>query len=307
MQHRPQRFVGRLGNFDELRRPVNAALVHAVQDQDAALKRLDGLDKLIALQPDGEVQAPGPVSAERSQLLGGAWKRKASLRERRLLRGPHEPITMDTLRSEMLDFIGRAAAAYQSAEGKPGSSRFVPYLALNRLALESLTDWDKPAERDAAIALARQCGNSADQCFALNPTSWDAVVQPDALLVEMLLDGSLGRADDLGRARFEEVARAYAEAMNHVTVKPSQIASIVAQMELMSRLCDALSLSFDDAAAVLTATRLIDLAQRVQPGRTRRNDRPVMVVAAPSPPSPRSTPPAKARRKTATKPKPRRG
>ena len=33
VQHRLQRFVGWLGNFDEIRRPVNAALVHAVQDQ----------------------------------------------------------------------------------------------------------------------------------------------------------------------------------------------------------------------------------------------------------------------------------
>jgi len=33
VQHRLQRFVGWLGNFDELRRPVNAAPVHAVQDQ----------------------------------------------------------------------------------------------------------------------------------------------------------------------------------------------------------------------------------------------------------------------------------
>ncbi len=33
VQHCLQRFVGWLGNFDELRRPVNAAPVHAVQDQ----------------------------------------------------------------------------------------------------------------------------------------------------------------------------------------------------------------------------------------------------------------------------------
>ena len=33
MQHRLQRFVGWLGNFDELRLPVNATPVHAVQDQ----------------------------------------------------------------------------------------------------------------------------------------------------------------------------------------------------------------------------------------------------------------------------------
>ena len=33
MQHRLQRFVGRLGLFDELRRHDNAAPVHAAQDQ----------------------------------------------------------------------------------------------------------------------------------------------------------------------------------------------------------------------------------------------------------------------------------
>ncbi len=242
---------------------------------DIALKRLDGLDKLIALRPDGDTAPAALASAERSQLLGGAWKRKASLRARRLLRGPLPPHERDGIRDEMLDCINHAIAAYQAAEGLPGSSRFIPYLALNRLALDALTAWNEPAERDAAIALARQCGSSADQCFALNPTSWDAVVQPDALLVEALLDGSLGRDDDAGRARFEEVARAYSEAMNNVTIKPSQIASIVAQMDLMSRLCDALSVvDFDNAAMAQTATQLIELAQRVQPGHARRRDRP---------------------------------
>ncbi len=131
------------------------------------------------------------------------------------------------------------------------------------------------------VELAQQCRRAAAQRFALSPTLWDAMTQPEALLVERLLEGGLGRTGDAGRAVFEACALGYAEALRNVTVKPSQIDAIAAQMELLSRLCDALSLAqFDDEALALTATRLEDLALRIQPGRAPRNDRPVRAVAS---------------------------
>lgn len=127
-----------------------------------------------------------------------------------------------------IDCIDKAAAAGKTAKGLPGSSRFIPCLALNRLALDSLMAWREPAERDAAIC----------------------------------------------------------DAMNKATIKPSQTASIVAQMELMSWPCDARSVvDLNNAALQQTASRLIELAQRVRPGHTRRSDRPVaaLPVAKPAP------------------------
>ena len=171
--------------------------------------------------------------------------------------------------------LRKSIEAYQGAESSPGSNQFSPYHALNRLALDALTAWSSTASRDAAIELAQQCRRAAAQDFAINPSLWDAVNQPEALLVERLIDGGLGRPGDAGRAVFEELAHAYADAMSNVTVKPSQIDSIVTQMDLLSRFCDALSLTSDEGEALArTASHLIELAQRLQPGRTPRNDRP---------------------------------
>ena len=70
MQHRLQRFVGWLGNFDELRRPVNAAPVHAVQHQAVKVnvqvgcraKALNQSDRtavsLVGLEPGLTEQVP---------------------------------------------------------------------------------------------------------------------------------------------------------------------------------------------------------------------------------------------------------
>jgi hypothetical protein len=279
---------------------------------DMALGRLDGLDALVEARyatagPSGTLPVPAP-HAERSALRGSAWKRKASLRARSLLSGRLGPAEHDSVSRDMTDCLLHAIAAYQSAEGSPGSSRFSPYHALNRLALDALTEWRSPASRDAAIELAQQCRLAALRGFAVNPSLWDAVIQPEALLVEQLIRGGLGQPGDAGRAVFEEVARAYADAMSNVTIKPSQIDSMVTQMDLLSRFCDALSVAqFDDEALARTAGHLIELAQRLQPGRTPRNDRPRR--AATNAPKAAATKPAvkkavvPAARKAATKSK----
>lgn len=250
---------------------------------DMALGRLDGLDALVAtrvatlppLAGAADAVPPPAPHGERAALRGSALKRKAALQARRLLTQRLGEADKDSASREMTACLERAVAAYRSAEGRPGSSDFSPYHALNRLALDALTDWSGPASRDAAIELAQQCRRAAAQGFSLSPTLWDAITQPEALLVERLLDGSLGRAGDAGRAVLEDIARAYADAMLNVTVKPSQIDAMASQMELVSRLCDALALvQFDDEALARTATRLVELTQRLQPGRTPRDDRP---------------------------------
>ncbi|MEP7102527.1 MAG: CHAT domain-containing protein [Burkholderiales bacterium] len=247
---------------------------------DMSLKRLEGLDALVetrlATGLGADPLQPAAPYGERAALRGSAWKRKAALQARRLLKGHLGAAERDLASREMVACIEKAVAAYQSAEGSPGSSRFSTYHALNRLALDALTEWESPAARDAAIELAQQCRKAAAQGFSITPTLWDAITQPEALLVERMIDGSLGRAGDAGRAVFEDLARAYGDAMLNMTIKPSQLDAMVSQMELLSRLCDALSLvQFDDEVLARMATQLIELAQRVQPGRTPRDDRPV--------------------------------
>ena len=273
---------------------------------DMSLKRLDGLDALVETRlPTGlgaEPLLPSVPHAERAALRGSTWKRKAALQARRLLSGHLGAAERELVGREMVACIHNAVAAYQSAEGSPGSSRFSTRHALNRLALDALTEWPSPAERDAAIELAQQCRRAAAQGFSISPTLWDAITQPEALLVERMIDGSLGRAGDAGRAVFEDLARAYCDAMLNVTIKPSQLDAMLSQMELLSRLCDALSLTqFDDEVLARMATQLIGLAQRVQPGRAPRDDRPQQVKLAARAPTQKPIQP-KERPTTSTKP-----
>ena len=214
---------------------------------DMALKRLDGLDavveaKFATIGPSNPVPPPAP-HRERSALRGSAWKRKASLQARRLLSGRLSPSERSVASRRMTACLLKSIESYQRAEGSPGSNRFSLYHALNRLALDALTEWSDTASRDAAIELAQQCRRAAADGFAANPNLWDAVNQPEAMLIERLIDGGLGKPGDAGRAVFDELAHAYAEAMTNITVKPSQIDSMVTQMDLLSRFCDALSLA----------------------------------------------------------------
>ena len=114
---------------------------------------------------------------------------------------------------------------------------------------------------------------------------WDAVMQPEALLVERVLDGTFGRADDGGQLAFDEVARAYAEAMSNIPVKPSEIDSVVTQLELLSRFHRALSVAEGNASGRRVADRLLDLAQRLRPGRTRPAGRSTSASLPTSPPN----------------------
>ena len=282
--------------------PPDEAAAHAGEALiDLALKRLDGLDALVesGVATAGAAAAEPAPHAERSALRGSAWKRKASLQARRLLaaaasagaNGAASGTAATRSRAgweKLYRLLERSVSAYGCAEGHPGSSRFSPYHALNRLALDALTPWKQPADRDAAIELARQCRSAAAAAFASAPNLWDAVIQPEALLVERLIDGTLGQRGDAGRLVFEEVARAYDEAMSHVSLTPVQLDSMASQLELLSKLCDALSLEARDEGALgRSADRLIELLLRLQPGRPPRDDRPRRTA-------PRKSVPAKA-------------
>ena len=247
----------------------------AEQLLDLALLRLDGLEKLVS----AGLQAPAmPVfNAERSMLRGSATKRKASLYARKLLaaaeRSGNGGRERDIRRyaEAMAATLEDAVAAYQSGEGAPGDSHFTPSAALNRLALDALTPWDaNGVGRDAALALAQRCRKDAAERQAHSPTMWGAVLLPESMLVESLLDGSLGRPGDAGQTAYDHLAEAYSETLAELSLKPAHIDSMVSQMALLSLFYDALAMVRDDDALRRTARRLQDLAQLLQPGRERR-------------------------------------
>jgi triacylglycerol esterase/lipase EstA (alpha/beta hydrolase family) len=286
----PVRDIERLANAEARlgERRANAAPGDAAAQRDGealiamAVERLNRLDELLAAGASAE---DGRPNAERCALRGSAFKRQAGLYAGRLLRGDLDAAGRATAREALAQALARSVAAYRRAEGEPGRDGFSPYLALNRLALDALIPWPVPADRDAAIALARQCRQSAAQEFARRPGAWPALMQAEAMLVERLIEGGLGQAGDAGSEAFDAVARAYAQARASIVVKPSQFDSVLSQMELLSRFIDALAVVADGApVSTLTATRLLELVQRLNPGRPPRADRPAAApVAHPAP------------------------
>jgi hypothetical protein len=196
-------------------------------------------------------------------------------------------------------------AAYRRDECTAGTREFSAYLALNRLALDALTPWRSDAEKQAAIELAHECQRYATESFGRSASPWDAMMQPEALLVERLVDGSLEGEGDAARAALEELAAAYAQALDNVTVKPSQLDSMLSQMELLSRFLDAVGLVDANPAFSRIATRLLELLQRIRPGRPPRNDRPEWRPAAKPRAAPAKAAARPAARKVAAKPRKR--
>ena len=250
------------------------------------LDRLAQLDQLVAAGAEA-----APTNAERCALRGSACKRLANVHARRVLTPGLDAVAVRTAGEQMRQALDESVRAYAQAEGVPGQARFEPYLALNRLALDALTPWTSDTARDAALDLAQRCGEAAGEAFRRDGQFFSAVMQPEALLVALRLDGTLARPGDAGEAPFEQAAAAYGDALSNLACKPKEIDSVVSQMALMSRFHDALAVveattSPDVAAAHRrVADRLIALAERLQPGACRRDDRPAEpAVSAPAPP-----------------------
>jgi hypothetical protein len=270
------------------------------------VNRLDQLDLLVA--GEGEPKpANAIINAERCALRGSAFKRKASMHARNILaafreRSDKTKVTQAKAnivseRAKMQRSLADAVEAYRRGEGAAGDSRFRPYNALNRLALDALTPWrGGERERDAAVEFARQCRQAATQDFARSRTFWDAIMQPEALLVECLLDGSLAQSGDAGQAALKHVIQAYSEALSNLTATPRELDSVVSQMNLLATFCDALYVADGEKAWLRVAEALLELVQTLQPGTRPPDHRPLSekrvtameTPAAPTPPTEKS-------------------
>jgi tetratricopeptide (TPR) repeat protein len=258
------------------------------RNRDAAmielgLGRLRQLDSLVA-DASGQV----PLVPARCALQGAALKRLAflhacSLLEAARVNGDAVPVSG----LAMMEALEAAVEAYQRAEGVAGQAGFLPYLALNRLALDSLTPWDSDAERDAALAIGHQCLTQAGEEFQRDAGFFNAVMQPEAMFVQRLLDRSIGAEGEAGETAWREVTQAYLQAVSNISVKPKDLDSVLSQMLRLSTLLDAVALftvdddPVDAAAMRRIAGRLIVLADTLQPGISRdRAARPDVKPAA---------------------------
>lgn len=235
---------------------------------DLALKRLDGLEAVLAAEPGAAPSgaAVGGASTVRSALRASAWKGKASLQARRLQAGKLDGEAGDA-RARLHQLLGNAIDVYRRAEGFPGASDFVPTLALKRLALEALNGGREPAQRDAALALARHCRQHSERDFSHRIGMWEAVTRPEAMLVEQLILGSLGQPGDAAQATVDAIGRAYADATSNIALKRSEIDAIASDIDLLARFYDvSASDAEEDQPLALTAARLAQLGRRLQAG-----------------------------------------
>ncbi len=271
--------------------PTGKDLIHL------AINRLRTLDGLVAAE-GGKLHNP-----ERSALLGSAYKRLASVHAQAALVTKDQAVRLREAQA-MREALDQSIEAYGRDEGRPGTGHFDSYLALNRLALLALMYGSgKRATEDKAraIDLARQCRGEAEARYAQDGNLWSAVIQSEAVLVEALLAGSLGRTDELGQVAFDSLAASYTATLANLTLKPGQLDSVVTQMTLLSRFCDALWLGGGDASLYRMGSRLLELGQRIRPGTPPRSDRPAPPSGGPRRAPGLAAPPA-ARKAAAKRP-----
>lgn len=229
---------------------------------DSALDRLQKLEELLAVHAEAATS-----NSERRALCGSVAKRKASLSAKRVLESPAGEARDEAI-TAMNAALAQSAEFYAQGEGKPGDATFRPYNALNRLAIAALLGPANEAERLASVDLARRCRQAAGEAYARRADFWDAIMCPESLLVERLLDGSLSASGDAGQAAFDELLRAYDEALAGLPVTPKKLDSVVTQLRLLSTFCAARQVAqgggWQEAASHLTtlAGRIRRLPER---------------------------------------------
>ncbi len=251
---------------------------------DRAIDRLQMLDRIVAgaAAATGSMVAAATPNAERAALLGSAFKRKASVFALQVLAlgaAPEHAAQRRMLRLQMETALRQAGEAYRQGEGLPGGPQFKPYNVLNRLALEALLSApdDDASQRDAR-ALATQCRQALGSAFGVDGDVWLAVMQPETVLVEQLRGGGLAADGEAASSAWQAVSQAYAEAVVGLLIKPWQLDSVVAQLELLAIFSDAMALAGDDLAAASGWQRqsgqLDRLVRQLQPTRPARTGRP---------------------------------
>lgn len=237
---------------------------------DLAISRLNRLGEIVSGKVEGESESLATDSSpERLALIGHAWKTKAGLYARQLLRKkrPDADEAAD-IGKKMEHALVRSVDAYRNAEDKVSAGCLNAYLALNRLAVDLLTPWERPELKETAIALAQRCRQAAAQELSDSPSIREAAIQADALLIERLLDGSFGAAStDARKTALDEVANAYADALSNLTATPSEYETIVIRIELLARFFAAKDVAKHEAALRRTARQLDNLVVRLQPTR----------------------------------------
>src|SRR4029079_17758034 len=172
------------------------------------------IDGLLALVSSGDSMPSPPIARERHAIRASAYKCKAALLARAILRSRFDR----KLVQQFEDALEKSRDAYELASGSPEDPTFDTYSALNALFLRALPLPRSRASRRSRAAdqaIADECVRRARESFALDPTSWNAITPADVLLAQRIADGSLATASGY-RAAVDDIAKAYRDAMQGV-------------------------------------------------------------------------------------------
>jgi pimeloyl-ACP methyl ester carboxylesterase/tetratricopeptide (TPR) repeat protein len=187
------------------------------------------IDRLLALERAvGGFGAAGitPANAERCALLGGAYKRLASLLTSWLGEGsPERP-------GGMRQALEQSALWYERGEGDPERPDFSAYNCQNRLALQAVLGTAKPED----AKLAERAGEIAAVRYVLSRNYFDLVMQADGLLIARLIDGSLKQPRSAEvRAAEDDIVGRYEGLRDKLPENSRWRDSVLSQIELLAK------------------------------------------------------------------------
>jgi len=217
---------------------------------DRAIERLRQLDDLAATKIDYQTGGPQGATrtranAERQSLIGAAYKRKAAIYAGRMVKG-------DASAEKDFDQAIRASiAAYQQSAKPVSSDDFHPYALLNQIALQALL-----GQVEGALELCRRCSAKANANFMESASFWDAIMVPEAFLIEALCSGILADPGESGDRALEKIIEHYEASLRSIQVLPKEMDSVTQQLNL-------LALFFEAKKQSHIARRLRHLAERL--------------------------------------------
>jgi CHAT domain-containing protein/pimeloyl-ACP methyl ester carboxylesterase len=224
----PLRAIEQLGN-------VETRLGEDSDDADMVAQGIARLESLVRLTggvvpsdvgPSANAALPG--SAERSPLLGSAYKRKAAVHAHAYLGKSGKLADFRAMRQA----LARSSAAYEAMASKLEDKIIRPYPTLNWLFLWSLTA--RAQDRKAYLAHVQRCAAAANAAFADDPEAYNSTMVPDAALLTALLNDSLIDAAQDSRATLDALVAAYEDALETSLVTPKERDTVVKQIRKMA-------------------------------------------------------------------------
>jgi len=168
------------------------------------------------------------ASAERSALLGSAYKRKAAVHASAYLKSTGKPSDFESMR----EALERSTASYHAMASALEDKVIRPYPTLNWLFLWSLTA--KPRERFSYLAHVQRCAAAANAAFSDEPEAYNSTMVPDAALLTALLNDSLTTASKESDATLDALVSAYEDALETSLVTPKERDTVVKQIRKMA-------------------------------------------------------------------------